>query len=140
MTRNDYPNPVGEQINYRTYRIEPTTLPYGKGFDFFPADQGRDDDYDCVGDPAEYKYCGNVRHASTIEEAKNEIDCAIEEELVEACRAAVRYDEAIRSCGNDPDKMISFCTAAGERLDTLYMDWMTKSREALAKATALQNS
>jgi hypothetical protein len=122
-----------EQIRYRTYIIEPDYRnPYSNRpeFIFYPADKGRDDDPDC----------GNVRHASTIEEAQNEIDCAIEDELVEACRAAVRYDESIRSCANDPEKMTSFCTSAGEGLDTLYMDWMTKSREALAKATALQNS
>jgi hypothetical protein len=69
------------QTKYRGYTIEPTERPYDKGFDFFPSDPGRDDDYDLVGE--DYKYCGNVRFASTIEEAKNEIDRAIEDELIE---------------------------------------------------------
>lgn len=35
--------------------------------------------------------------------------------------AAVRaYDRAINSCGNDPEKMASFCSATGDDLDTLY--------------------
>lgn len=56
---------------YRGYTIEPSHSPFG-GFDFFPTEQGRDDDYDYDGE--RYRYCGNVKHASTIEEAKDSID------------------------------------------------------------------
>lgn len=55
-------------------------------------------------------------------------------ELYEAAAAAVAYDDAIRSCANDPDRMASFCTAAGDDLDSLYADWIFKSSAALAKA------
>lgn len=48
-----------------------------------------------------------------------------------AARAAIAYDEAIASCGNDPAKMSSFCSAEGEDLDALYASWITKAREAL---------
>ena len=55
-------------------------------------------------------------------------------ELYRACIAGKKYDEAIRQCSNDPEKMASFCTSQGDTLDTLYMDWMTKIRHALALA------
>ena len=55
-------------------------------------------------------------------------------ELLEAAESAMRYDKAIRSCANDPDRMASYCTAEGEGLDTLYCDWMVKSFKALKKA------
>ena len=51
--------------------------------------------------------------------------------LVEACEASIRYDAAIQSCADDPDKMSSYCAAAGDDLDTLYGDWLSKSRSAL---------
>jgi len=54
--------------------------------------------------------------------------------LVAACEAAIQYDKAIRQCADDPDKMASFCTATGDDLDTLYMDWMAKARAALELA------
>ena len=55
-------------------------------------------------------------------------------DLLEAAKAAVEYDKAIRSCADDPDKMSSHCTADGDDLDTLYFRWMTASRAAIAKA------
>lgn len=54
--------------------------------------------------------------------------------LLDACEAAVCYDKAIRSCANDPDKMASYCTAAGEELDDLYADWVAAAHAAIAKA------
>ena len=51
--------------------------------------------------------------------------------LREAARAAIKYDDAIRSCANDPHTMSSFCTAQGDTLDTLYSEWISKSRAAL---------
>jgi hypothetical protein len=55
-----------------------------------------------------------------------------------AARAAIAYDAAIESCANDPSKMASFCSAQGDDLDTLYVDWIEKSRAAIAKATGAQ--
>ncbi len=55
------------------------------------------------------------------------------EELVKAAKAACAYDAAILSCGDDPEAMSSFCTAEGTDLDALYLDWITKSRNVLAK-------
>jgi hypothetical protein len=51
--------------------------------------------------------------------------------LREACSAAVKYDEAIKSCGNDPEKMSSYCSVQGDDLDSLYFNWMTKAKAAL---------
>lgn len=56
-------------------------------------------------------------------------------ELLAAAEAAIAYDGAIQTAGNDPGKMASFCTAKGETLDSLYADWIEKSRRAHAKAT-----
>ena len=56
--------------------------------------------------------------------------------LVAAAKAAIAYDSAIASCANDPCNMASFCTAEGDDLDSLYADWIDKSRAALAKAGA----
>lgn len=50
---------------------------------------------------------------------------------LEACRAAVKYDNAIYSCADDPDKMSSYCTAQGRDLDALYFDLLSKARLAL---------
>ncbi len=55
-------------------------------------------------------------------------------DLVAAAKAGVIYDAAIAKCGNDPDKMITFHTAAGDGLDTLYDSWITKTQAALARA------
>lgn len=54
------------------------------------------------------------------------------QQAIEAMEAALAYDEAIRSCANDPDKMSSYCTAQGDDLDSLYFGWLDKSRAALA--------
>lgn len=56
------------------------------------------------------------------------------EALIEAAEAASRYDDAIQSCANEPERMASFCTAEGDDLDFLYSDWIDKSRAALARA------
>ena len=61
---------------------------------------------------------------------------ALVEGLTLACQAAIRYDDAIRSCANDPKKMASFCSAQGDDLDALYFDWITKARKALPKDRA----
>lgn len=54
-------------------------------------------------------------------------------ELLAACEAAIKYDLAIASCGNEPHKMASFCTAEGVTLDDLYASWITKAKKAIAK-------
>lgn len=54
-------------------------------------------------------------------------------ELLEACKAALAYDQAIRACANDPNRMSSFCTAEGNDLDALYFAWMSMSHAAIAK-------
>ena len=51
--------------------------------------------------------------------------------LYEAALAADKYDDAIRECADDPDKMATFCTARGDDLDDLYMDWIAKVTTAL---------
>lgn len=55
-------------------------------------------------------------------------------DLLEACRAAITYNQAIRECGNSPQTMASFCTATGDTLDDLYDKWITSVRAAIAKA------
>lgn len=62
--------------------------------------------------------------------------CNAHEDFVSAAKAAVAYDKAIMSCANNPAKMATFCTAEGDDLDSLYADWIEKSRAALAKAGA----
>ena len=57
-------------------------------------------------------------------------------ELLAAAQAAIAYDREIQACANDPDKMSSHCSAAGQTLDELYSDWLHKSRAAIAKAEA----
>lgn len=52
--------------------------------------------------------------------------------ILGACVKAIAYDEAIRSCADDPKKMASFCTAEGESLDSLYAAWITAARGAVA--------
>jgi hypothetical protein len=51
--------------------------------------------------------------------------------IILACEAAVAYDEAIVACSNSPARMASFCTSQGDTLDTLYVDWISKSKYAL---------
>jgi hypothetical protein len=55
-------------------------------------------------------------------------------DLLEAAEAALTYDEAIRACADDPNKMASFCTTQGDDLDALYDRWINLSRAAIAKA------
>jgi hypothetical protein len=107
-------NTLTEQIKYRTYTIEPDYRnPYSNRpeFIFYPTDKGRDDDPDC----------GNVRHASTIEEAKNEIDCAIEAELIELLKHAAEILTVVNP-------------VVGKK------ELLNRIQEAIARATALQNS
>ena len=59
-------------ITYRGYTIEPSTSYFG-GYEYYPTEEGRNDDAEIVGDPPEYSYCGNVKHADTIDEAKDAI-------------------------------------------------------------------
>lgn len=69
-------------------------------------------------------------------EQYNELEAKVarlEKELFDVASAAVKYDDAIRGCANSPKKMASFCTAKGETLDELYYDWMSKSRNYIAK-------
>ena len=68
-----------------------------------------------------------VDDAELVRRAVNNVEA-----LANACEAAIRYDEAIRACADDPDKMASYCTAEGDDLDKLYDDWMSQSRAALA--------
>lgn len=56
-------------IHYRGHTIEPSHS--GHGYDFFPTQEGRDEDYDWTGDG--WRNCGNVGHAMSIEGAKDEI-------------------------------------------------------------------
>lgn len=56
-----------------------------------------------------------------------------------ACRAALEYDRALSACANDPKKMFSFCSAQGDNLDSLYFDWVNKSRAALKAATGSEH-
>ena len=52
-------------------------------------------------------------------------------ELLEACKAGIEYNNALEACGNDPDKMTSYCTAKGDDLDNVYIEWMNKTRIAM---------
>jgi hypothetical protein len=56
-------------------------------------------------------------------------------DLLEAAKAALMYDKAIRSCAYEPEKMASFCTAEGDNLDALYDAWISKASAAISKAT-----
>lgn len=68
------------RIYYRGFTIEPTQngCPYG-GYDYYPTEEGRDDDADFDGES--YRYCGNVQFAHSIEAAKREIDDIIYEKM-----------------------------------------------------------
>lgn len=65
------------RIYYRGYTIEPTQngCPYG-GYDYYPTEEGRDEDIDWNGNP-----CGNVGFTSSIAAAKREIDDLIYEKM-----------------------------------------------------------
>jgi hypothetical protein len=57
--------------------------------------------------------------------------------LVAACEAALRYDAGIcgRAARGEVDLIESGGgVAAGDDLDALYLDWVTKARAALARA------
>lgn len=45
-------------------------------------------------------------------------------------KAVQDYDRAIESCGNDPEKMSSFCSAQGDDLDSLYFN-MVRAADAI---------
>ncbi len=68
------------------------------------------------------------------EDRANAYLMAASPKLLGACMAAVKYDEAIKECAGDPNKMSSFCTAQGENLDELYLDWLVKAASAIALA------
>ncbi len=45
--------------------------------------------------------------------------------------ASLAYDEAIRACADDPERMSSFCSAQGDDLDALYANWMRLASDDL---------
>jgi len=53
-------------------------------------------------------------------------------QALDLARACVAYDDAIRACANDPARMTSFSTAAGDDLDGLYFAWAEKARALIA--------
>lgn len=60
-------------------------------------------------------------------------------DLLEACEAAMQYDQSImgRAARGEVDLLESGAgVAEGDDLDTLYLDWMTKAWAAVAKARA----
>lgn len=57
-------------LTYKGYTIERTSS-YFPGYDYFPTNEGRQDDADLDGE--DYIYCGNVRHADSIDDAKDAI-------------------------------------------------------------------
>ena len=75
-----------------------------------------------------------VLSSPTAEDRANAKLIAAAPELLAAAKAALEYDKAMTACANDPNKMASFCTSAGENLDRLYLDWRDKSKTAIAKA------
>ena len=84
-----------------------------------PMDPKKDDD---EFDPPWEMGCANARLISATPD------------LYEACLAGMAYDREIESCANDPSKMATHHTAEGDTLDTLYLDWITKTEAAIAKA------
>lgn len=52
-------------------------------------------------------------------------------DLIEAAKAALAYDEAIQACANDHTKMATYCTAQGDDLDALYLNWISASSRAM---------
>lgn len=58
-------------IQYRGWTIEPSTAyPYG-GWEFYPTDEGRNEDAEWDGDS--WRDCGNVKFASSLDDAKDQI-------------------------------------------------------------------
>lgn len=78
----------------------------------------------------------SVRWVCTALLAADERARALAEAAREIVDAAIAYDDAIRSCANDPEKMTEFGTAQGDDLDSLYMRWMTLVREFRARGQA----
>ena len=68
--------------------------------------------------------------------ARNVARIALLEKVAEA---AIRYDDALLQCADDPKKMASFCTATGDNLDALYLEWMTLARAALEECNKAVN-
>lgn len=64
-----------QEVLYRGYTIDKAEY----GYEYYPTDEGRDDDADFDGES--YRYCGNVRFASSINAAKREIDDLIYEKM-----------------------------------------------------------
>lgn len=60
------------RVYYRGYTIEPEDH---YRYAFYPTRQGRDDDADFDGES--FVYCGNAKFASSIEDAKDEIDAIL---------------------------------------------------------------
>ncbi len=54
----------------------------------------------------------------------------LKEELETVVTAALAYDAAIISCANNPEKMATFCTAEGDNLDKLYLDFIQAAHAA----------
>jgi hypothetical protein len=57
-------------------------------------------------------------------------------DMLEALKAAVAYDDVVSRRGQDGEISLDprAAVAEGEDLDSLYFDWINKSREAIAKA------
>jgi hypothetical protein len=72
-----------------------------------------------------------MRHRPRFNEWGARFTLGIDDDLRELALAAVAYDDAIRACANDPDKMSSYCSAEGDDLDALYLRWMNLARAAL---------
>lgn len=80
-------------ITYKGFTIQKDQRnPYGDAeFMFYPTEEGVQHDADCDGES--YKYCGNCKWASTLEEAKNEIDDKLYDDL-ERLNRAEKYARA----------------------------------------------
>lgn len=64
--------------------------------------------------------------------------CQAAPDLLEACKAAVRYDESIagRAARGQVNLLETGGVAEGQDLDALYNDWIGKARAAIAAARA----
>lgn len=69
------------KTEYKNYTIEESKCSYTgtPEFMFYKTSQGVDHDYDLDGE--DYTYCGNCKWASTLEDAKDEIDELTYEEI-----------------------------------------------------------
>lgn len=61
-------------------------------------------------------------------------------ELLAACEAAIKYDDAIRGRAKNGEYELNVdaAIAKGIDLDRLYFDWMTKAKIAIAKVRGKQ--